>query len=196
LFQVLEFAFDTLQQGPFLGQRAGQLQHFHRVKRFLENHQPVGAAQLARNVVPRIVRIGRAQNDLDVRVHLPNPGDGLDAIPAGRHPHIDKRHGKRFAGSHRFANRRQSFISLKSGGQVELRFGPRHQEITEQLRSGPGQVRRSRAACFQNLPEVGVDGGVVINDEHPPVEVGGSLIHGFKSSDLSVCFLSVYGRDA
>ena len=92
-FEVFEFAFGLLIKTPLLGEGAGELQNLDVVERFFEDHQPVGVAKLLHHLLPRIIRIGGADHDLEVRVFLPDPRNGFDAIPAGRHSDIDEGHG-------------------------------------------------------------------------------------------------------
>ena len=107
-----------LVQAPFLGERAGQLQDFHGLERFFEDDQPVGGAQLVHHVVPGIIRKSRANNDLKVRVHLPDTGGGFNAVPAGRHAHINKSQRVRAAAAEGGLNQIESFPALI--GRIEI----------------------------------------------------------------------------
>ena len=48
------------------------------VKGFLQNQQPIGLPQFLDHVLPGIVRIGTADHNLDIRIHLPDLFDGLN----------------------------------------------------------------------------------------------------------------------
>ncbi len=45
-FKAFQLTLGLVVQAPFLRQRAGQLQDFHRLERLLKNHQPVRVTQL------------------------------------------------------------------------------------------------------------------------------------------------------
>ncbi|MNF74838.1 hypothetical protein D3C84_568810 [compost metagenome] len=77
---------------PLGGQRAGHLADFDGIERFLENQQAVAEFQALVDVVPGIVGIGGAERHLQLRIDLPQPFDGFQAVPARRHAHVDEGH--------------------------------------------------------------------------------------------------------
>ena len=67
------------------------------VERLLQQHEIVADAEPLRHRLPRVVRERRADDDLQRGIVLPEPLDGLDAVPARRHPHIHERQRVRLA---------------------------------------------------------------------------------------------------
>jgi hypothetical protein len=49
-----------------------QLKRFHGVKRLFENEQARRNCQLFKHLVPGIIGVGRADDDLDVGINRPN----------------------------------------------------------------------------------------------------------------------------
>lgn len=59
-----------------------------------EDVPPDQQLQLAwcNDVLPGMIRIRRADDHLKVCIHFPEVFDGFQAVPPGRHPHINERH--------------------------------------------------------------------------------------------------------
>ena len=70
--EVFELVPRLLGDEPLLGQRVRELEDFDAVERLLENDQPVGLAELGDDVLPRVVRVGGADHDLDRRIDFPD----------------------------------------------------------------------------------------------------------------------------
>jgi hypothetical protein len=60
----------------------GELQHLDIVEWFLEHDQVGRVTQLANHLLPRIVRIGGTDHDLEVWTAFPKLTDGFNAIPS------------------------------------------------------------------------------------------------------------------
>ena len=118
--QLIHSPAGFLKQPPFLGQGIGELQHFHRVERLLEDDEPVGIADPGRDAFPRIIGVSRAKNHLEIGIRLPKSGRGLNSIPARGHADVHKRHGKWLAGLLGGLDRRQTFLSLKRRRQFKV----------------------------------------------------------------------------
>ncbi len=59
--------------------------------------QLVGVAKPLHHLGPVVVGVCRTDDDLHVRIRRPQPLDGLEAVPTGRHAHVDERHRVRAA---------------------------------------------------------------------------------------------------
>ena len=99
-------------QRPFFGERVGQLLHLDIVERLFENEQPVGLTDFGAHFLPRVVRVGRANNDLQFRIYFPDAGDGFDAVPSWRHPDVHKSHRVWLVFHERLLHHLQSFLPL------------------------------------------------------------------------------------
>ena len=71
MFQMLDLAPQDPLVLPFARQCVGTLQHLDRFKRLLDHQQLVGMIETRDYLRPVIVRMGRANDNLDVRVELP-----------------------------------------------------------------------------------------------------------------------------
>ena len=178
--EVFELVPRLAGHEPFLGERVRELEDFDAVERFLEDYQPVGLAQLGDNLLPRVIGIRRANDDLDRGVDCPNPRDRFHAIPARRHPHIHESHRVRPPFSDRAHDHVQPFLALKSRVELELglhfndrRFRP------EKLRHHIIQRAAGGHRRAEDFAEIRVDFRVVVNDEDAVV-IGddGRGIHG------------------
>ena len=90
-FQLLQVPADLPGQRPLLRQCVSHLQCFDLVEGLFENEQLIGMSQFVRHLGPRVIGKRRADDNLQLGIHLPNPGCSLDSIPAGWHPDIHKR---------------------------------------------------------------------------------------------------------
>ena len=175
--QFLQIARGLPAQAPFFRQGIGQLEDFDHVKGLFEDDHPVGRTQTPGHLVPRVVGIGGADDDLQVRIGFQQAGGGFDPIPARRHAHIHKGQRKRAAGIHRLLGRGQSFLSLIGRGQFEFQPFPRPGIGAEQILRRLCQLGVLLLAAAQNFSEIGVDGAVVINDENAAVGGNGGRGH-------------------
>ena len=145
LFQVIQLDLGLLQQAPFLRQRIGQLLYFDVVKWLLEDDQAVGVAQLGHHIVPGIIRMGRADDHLQVRIRFPQFGSGLNPVPAGSHAHVHKCQGVRLAGGNRLLQQAQPLLPLIGRVNLEdLTFGDRRRLPEQRGFSGFQRVATGR----------------------------------------------------
>ena len=78
-------------QRPFAREGVGQLEHLDVVEGLFQDDQLVGGAQLGNDAGPAVIRVGGAQDDLQILVRRPEPPDRLDPVPTRGDAHIDKR---------------------------------------------------------------------------------------------------------
>ena len=130
----------------------GQLQHFDIVERLLQNQQAVRATEPFGHLIPGIIGIGGADNDLEVRVGGPKPGDGFNAIPARGHANIHKRQGIRPAILQRACYQGQSLLALIGGIEDEVDLFTRCRGGAEQ--GGLSFVQGGHLDFVEDLPKV------------------------------------------
>ena len=102
--------------------------------------------------LPGVVRVGGADDDLQLGIHLPDAADRLDAIPAGRHAHIDEGHGVGPPFLERPLHHLQPFLALEGGVDLELDVGSAARLDAEERRGlgverGVFLRRRRRGSC-------------------------------------------------
>ena len=114
-FQFPSAGAGFLLELPFLHHRMGELQHFDGVKRFFKDDEAVALAEPFNHFLPGIIRIGGADDDLDVRIDLENPVGGFNSIPARGHAHIDERERIRACGGARIRDHFQALFAAKGG---------------------------------------------------------------------------------
>src|SRR5438132_7996259 len=74
----------------------------------------IGIADRLRDLVPIIVGVGGANDDLKIRKFLPDSGNGFNSIPARWHSHVDKGDSVRRAFGTGGTDFLQSLLSLES----------------------------------------------------------------------------------
>ncbi len=156
-----------LDQRPLFGQRIRQLENLDRVEGLLQHDEPVGVAQTGQHVLPRILGIGGADDDLQVGGDLPQLERGLDAVPAGRHPDIDKRHSVGAAVGDGLLDALEAFGALMSAVDVEVGPGPAGRD-TGAEHFGLECVERGGGFAdgrAENFPDVSVNGRIVVDHE-------------------------------
>ena len=121
LFELLDLPAVFAGEPPFGGESVRELRDLDDVERLLENQPPVRTPQPRLDLVERVIGERGAEDDLDVRIDLPDPVDGFDAVPPGRHAQIDKRHGIRPAAPHRSSDALEPVFALE-GGVDEVAF--------------------------------------------------------------------------
>src|ERR1700732_3700145 len=106
---------------PLFRQTVGKLQDFHVIERLLEDDEPFGTRKSGADLTPGVVRIRGAQDNQHVRVLFPQPGNGLQAVPSGRHARIDERNGVRLIRLSRLTDHTYAVLSLKCA--IDLEYG-------------------------------------------------------------------------
>src|SRR5580692_7047206 len=72
---------------PPLRELGGDRDDLARLERLAQETEP-WTTQAPNDVVPRVVRVGTADAQLDLRGDLQDVLNRLHAVPAGRHPHV------------------------------------------------------------------------------------------------------------
>ena len=101
--------------------------------------------QPGHHLLPGVVGVGRADDDLHLGVDLPEPLDRLHAVPSGRHAHIDKSHGIGLAGFKRAGNLGDAFAAAERRVELEP-VALRMHGLAEQRRFDFSQVGRRLGA--------------------------------------------------
>ena len=68
-----------------------------------------------RDILPGIIRVSAADNNLKVRRKFPQPSDGFDTVPPGRHADIDEGQRVRLLREDGFAEKFHPVAPLESG---------------------------------------------------------------------------------
>ena len=89
------------------------LQNLNVVERFFEYEHLIRVAEGFGDLIPRVVRIRRADDDLQIGEFLPYTRDRLNPVPSRRHSHIDEGNSIGHSGRYGFAHLFQSFLTLK-----------------------------------------------------------------------------------
>jgi len=176
-FERLDLAANDPFVLPLAGQRIGALEHLDRLEGLLDNQQFVRVPEAGDEFRPVVASMRRADHDLHVRVDPPELLDGLEAVPPRRHLHIDDRHCIRAGHAQRFAHALHTFLPLQ--GRVNLEVGasrcqggrPEKRQLIGLENRGPVEHRT------EYLPEVLVNGRIVVDDEHSPVDDRDGLSH-------------------
>jgi len=157
----------------------GELQRLDVVERFFEHDQIGGVPQFVSHLLPGIVRIGGADDDLDFRTAFPKMTDGLHTIPSGRHPHIHKRQRVRIAFLGGLLDHRQTLLTLESRINHKISARRSGGALPKQQRLGAVQPDVLVLLPAKNFPEIRMDRSIVVNDEYPVAGFGGGWIHKF-----------------
>ena len=174
LAELIELGAVGAVGGPFLGEGVCELEDFDVIEGFFQDEEVGRATELVGDGAPTVIGKGRADDDLQVGVHLPEAFDGFEAVPAGRHAHVDEGEGVGAAGGEGgldegeggFALEREIDLKGRGGGGREGGFA--EDGFGELL-----QVARSGARRGEDFAEVVVDGGGVVDDEHAVGELRG-----------------------
>ena len=167
IFQHRQLQFRLPGELPLRRQRLRQLADLHGVERLFQDQEPVTHLQPLQHLLPAVIGISRADHDLQPGVRGPEPFDGLHAVPAGRHAHVDERHGVGAIVFQRGAQLRQSLLSLVGGVHLEARRG--------RLRLGAEQRHLHlvqlvcRRPVHQDLAEILMYGGGIVDQQDAPV---------------------------
>ena len=176
--EVADVGAHLLRKLPPGRERVGQLHDFDVAEGFLEDHETIGRAQLLDDLVPRVVGEGGANHHLQVGIDLPEPRDGLDAIPARRHLHIDKGQRIRLPLGECGLHAGQSLLPLVRGIDGEGAGSRRTWRCAE--KSGASGLLRIDPLAAQDLFDVLVAGSIVVDHtDSVAFEVGS---HGLRAS--------------
>src|SRR6202140_1491677 len=126
---------------------------------------------------PVVVRMRRANDNLDVRVELPQALNGLQAVPARRHAHIDECHRVRLLLLERLLDPRHTLLTLQGRVDLESRARRGPGRLAQQQALGLQQLATAAGVAAQDLQKVLVDRLVVIHHEHSRSEVQGVTSH-------------------
>ena len=163
-----------LQAGPFchvpFGQQGiGHLLHFHIVERLFQNQYPVMGLQAVEQFIPGIIGVGGTHHHLQARVCLPQVFDGLGAVPAFGHAHIDEGQGIGSLLVQRPLQFTQTF--LPSVGRIQLnRHAGRCGLAAEQGRFHRIHLLRLHRGRHEDLAKIRMNGRSVVDQQDAPVE--------------------------
>ena len=108
--EVLGVVETLLCLGTSLAQRDCELADLVRVERLLQVEELVRRRDATADLRRVEVRVGRADDDLDLRVDLADPLRGPGPVPAGRHAHVEEHDGERPAGRACLAHGRDRLV--------------------------------------------------------------------------------------
>src|ERR1700733_2422578 len=166
LLEGIELApYDALVL-PLAGQCARALHDFDGVGGFFEYQELVCMPEAGNNLGPVIIRMRRADDDLHTGVDRPDFLYRLEAVPAGRHAHVNKCHR---VGTSRFERRAYAFEAILAlHRRIDIKRWPCYDRAAlaedRQLRSH--KRRRAIFRVHKNLAEVVVNRAVVVDHEN------------------------------
>jgi hypothetical protein len=157
------------------GERNRHLADFMRVEGLLQIGELLFRGHHCADVARIDVRIGGANDDFNGGVEFPDPRRGPDAVGAGRHPHVQKRHRERIVRGQRLAYGRDGGLGAlakhrREGGIAGRRAS--RQLILHGLAEEPfAQIVEHRGFAAhigfgQDLPIGVAHPGFVVGDEH------------------------------
>ena len=152
---------------PFFRKRVRHLQHLDVVERFFEDEHLIGVADSLGDLIPGIIGIGRANDDLQIGKFFPDPRDRFDSIPTRRHAHIDERNRVRISFRNRRAHFFQAFFALKGG--IDLKTpGTRSVGLIAEKRGFVGIefLGEFDIGWAEDLAEILMNRRIVIDDEN------------------------------
>jgi hypothetical protein len=169
--QALDQLALTTHHVPLVGEGRGELQDLDRIEGLLQDQEPIAVPEPVDRLLPGIVRIGRADDDLELGVLGPQLLDRAHAVPAGRHANVHEGHRVRALLGQRGLEHCQALLSLQSALELEVHArglsfgglrarGPAHE-------SGPG-VRQEAGVLLrgdQDFLEILVDRRVVVDQQ-------------------------------
>ena len=168
---------------PFLGEGICHLDDLDVVEGFPQDQELVGIGRDGGEGAPRIIRIGTADDNLKIWRFFPDAGDGLDAIPPGRHADIDKGDGVGHSLAGGGADFFQPLLSLIGGVQLErgALTDFRSRGVTENIGVEVAEfVIKGGVLGPEDFQEIRMDRRIVIHDENPGIGVGkflGMTVH-------------------
>jgi hypothetical protein len=163
---------------PLGGEGVHHLADLDPVERLAQDEQAVRGRQLGHDLRPAVIGEGRADDDLDIGVHAPDVRDGLDAVPAGRHAHVDEGHRVGAARGLGRLHQLEAFLSLVRGIDLELHPARVGGRLVEEVGLESRELGAATGAAeVKDLLHVLVDRLVVIDDEDAGIhqDIGGTL---------------------
>ena len=110
---------EFLHDLPLAAECEGKLKDFDVVEGLAQNHEAVACSQGCDNLLPRVVGIGRAKDNLERGLNLPEMLDGFYAIPAWVHAHVHEGDAVGPALSEGFLGEDESVLALHRGVDLE-----------------------------------------------------------------------------
>ncbi len=164
---------------PLARQRGRALQDLDWLGGLAQHQQLVRMIQPLDHFRPVVVGVRGADHDLHVGIDFPQLLDGLQAIPARRHAHVDEGHGVGLPALERRAHHRNALLSLIGGVDLEIRARTRALLLAEKVRFEARErllrgVLRVGAQYFAKIP---MDCRIVV-DEQDTIAWRARLGHG------------------
>jgi hypothetical protein len=157
--------FEPLLRVTACAKSVSELSDFIGRKRFVQNDHPIRLAQALEEIGPGIIRESRADDDLLIRVMLPNVLNGGYSITAGWHPDVDHHQIIRAARGSCGVDHPEGFLALQRA--IDLKSNGRLfcGNFVEQHRIGLRPGDQALARRSQNTAKVLVNSRVVVRDE-------------------------------
>jgi hypothetical protein len=165
-------------QGPLAGEGVGDLDDLDGIERLLEDQQVLGVLTEPRDDLgPRVIGVRRADDDLQLRGLLPHALDRLEAVPAGRHVHVDERQRVRPAVGHGGLDERQRVLPLHRRRHGEAAPRLVLDGIAEDGSLHARQLVVAHPRRRQDARKIAVDRWVVIDHQDAPLALTIDLHH-------------------
>ena len=156
----------------------GELLHFHVVEGLLEHEQTVRLADLGAHLLPRIIRVSGANDDLEGWIHFPDARNGFHAVPAGGHSHVHKSQGVRPLFCERLLDFFQALFSLVGGVQLKSDLLGNRLVLIEQGCFYFAGRRAPLLGRTEDVAKVGVDARIIVNHQNAMVRLRFGAFHG------------------
>src|SRR6185437_3689914 len=130
------------RHAPLFSETLRELLYLDVVEWFLQNDQSIRMRQTCTNLLPRVIRVCRTQNNLDGRVDFPQLLDCFKTIPTRWHPGIHEGKLEGRAALPRATRELYAFPTLRGAADGVLRsragFGRRAEQRAFGFRQGRG----------------------------------------------------------
>ncbi len=163
-------------RSPFLRESVRELQHFLALERFFQNVHPIRSADLREHLLPRVIRVSGANDDLQIRIGDPQLRRHFDPVPAWRHPHVDEGDLVWVTFLDGVVDTGEALFALKGGIDLEVVLLAECRRFAEQRRF-VGIESRSDAVDAKDFPKIGMDIGSVVDNENPVTFLLSRIIH-------------------